>query len=254
MKFESYIPCDRLKPFIRSFSISEVREESIYKVLPGTGLVIGFQFKGKLVHIDNNVEIPLSAAGITGLHDSYRIFKNSEDTGTVLIYFKEGGASAFFKEPVHELFSESVSLDNFMLRSELLVLEERLCEAQKDTERISIVEQFLVSRMCRKYPDQLVIAALAVINKNNGNIRIKELAASLNTSQSPLEKRFRRVIGASPKKFASIVRLRHTLQIYDPHRSFTELGYDAGFYDQSHFIKEFRRFTGETPEDFFSER
>ena len=252
MKFDTYIPCDALKPFVRSFAIQETRDESTYKVLPDTGVVIGFQYKGRLSRLENAGETALSISGISGLSDHSRTFKNSPDIGTVLVFFKEGAAVSFFREPLHELFRESVSLDNFMLRSELLCLEEQLAEAKKDAERIAVVEQFLVARMTNIQPDQLVLGALALIHKSKGNIRIKELAAQLHTSPSPLEKRFRQAVGASPKKFASIVRLKSVISEYNGTGSLTALGYEAGFYDQSHFIKEFKAFTGDTPDQFFS--
>ena len=81
-----------------------------------------------------------------------------------------------------------------------------------------------------------------------------DLAKQLHISQSPLEKRFRKIVGTSPKKFSSIVRFKHTIQYYNPQSSLTELGYEAGFYDQAHFIKEFKKFTGENPESFFSSK
>lgn len=253
MEFGTYIPCDILKPFVKSFAVQETTGENIYKVLPDTGLVIGFQYKGRLSRIQNGQETSLSISGVSGLADYSRIFKNAANVGTVLIFFKEAGATQFFRQPLHELFRESVSLDNFMLRSELLCLEEQLAEAKTNTKRIAAVEQFLISRMTNTEPDKLVLAALALIHKSKGNIRIKELMEQLHISQSPLEKRFRQSVGASPKKFASIVRLKYVIQQYNSANSLTELGYEAGFYDQAHFIKEFKTFTGDTPEKFFTE-
>lgn len=252
MKFETYIPCDILKPYVKMFAIQETDAEQTYKVLPDISIVIGFQYKGKLSVLENKNEIPLSRSGMTGLRNSYRIFKNSPDIGTVLVFFKETGAATFFKQPLHEIFGESLSLDNFMLRSELLLLEEKLCEANSDKLRIDIIEQFLISKIVPANQDALVLAALSLIHKSKGNIRIKELMQQLHTSQSPLEKRFRKAVGASPKKFAAIVRLKNTIQQYTPGNSMTGLGYEAGFYDQSHFIKEFKTFTGDTPEHYFS--
>jgi AraC-like DNA-binding protein len=252
MKYETYIPCDPLKPFINSFVISETDSESIYKVLPGTGLVIGFQYQGRLSRLVNKSEIPLSISGISGLADHSRTFKNSPGIGNVLVLFKEAGAAQFFRQPLHELFRESVSLDNFMLRSELLCLEEQLAEAKTDLQRIVLIEHFLIKRMTHTEPDKLVLAALALIHKSRGNIRIKELMEQLHISQSPLEKRFRQAVGSSPKKFTSIVRFKNVIQQQSSISSLTELGYEAGFYDQAHFIKEFKIFTGDTPENFFS--
>ncbi len=250
MKNLNFLPCDVLKPFIKSFVISETDQESTYRVLPDTGLVIGFQYRGQLHKIDNDKSVPLSHSGITGLTDHNRIFQNSAHTGTILVYFKEAGASQFFRQPLHEIFRESVSLDNFMVRSELLFLEEELAEAKTDHQRVSAVERFLIGRMNNEQPDKLVLAALALIHKSKGNIRISELIEQLHTSQSPLEKRFRRAVGTSPKKFASIVRLKNVVQQHTGKLSLTELGYEAGFYDQAHFIKEFKAFAGQTPEKF----
>jgi AraC-like DNA-binding protein len=252
MKFDTYIPCDALKPFVKSFAISETEAANTYKVLPDTGLVIGFQYRGRLSYLENGSEISLASTGVTGLRDSYRVFRNAANIGTVLVFFAAGGAAPFFGLPVHELFGESLSLDHFMLSSELMVLEEQLCGAKDDTKRIKLVERFLIQRMHPADPDQLVFAAITLIDQRKGHIRIKELLEKLNISQSPLEKRFRRIVGTSPKKFASIVRLKHTLQTYDPGRSLTDLGYQSGFYDQAHFIKAFKNFTGESPESFFS--
>jgi AraC-like DNA-binding protein len=254
MKFEMHLPCDSLKPFIRYLAISENPDESSYKVLPDTGVVIGFQYKGKLSVLNSDQAIPLASSGLTGLNDSFRIFKNSADIGTVLVFFKEAGAAAFFSQPIHELFRESVSLDNFMLQSELLILEERLSEATTDLNRIAVVEQFLISKMAPVQPDKLVLTALSIIHKHKGNIRISDLASQLNISQSPLEKRFRKAVGASPKKFASILRFKYILQEKQglTTETLTNLAYRAGFYDQAHFIKEFRNFTGEAPEAFFA--
>ena len=97
-----------------------------------------------------------------------------------------------------------------------------------------------------------MLAALALIHRSKGDIRIRDLMDQLHISQSPLEKRFRQAVGTSPKKFASIVRLKNVVQHYNVGASLTELGYEAGFYDQANFIREFKTFTGETPEKFFS--
>ncbi len=254
MKSETYIPCDLLKPFVKSFSIHESSDERTYKVLPDTGLVIGFQYRGKLTYLQNQNETPLRASGVSGLADHFKVFKSSADIGTVLVFFKEAGALPFFKRPLHELFRESVSLDNFMLRSELLSFEDHLCEAKTNVKRIEVVEKFLISRISPAEPDKLILAALALIHKSKGTIRMKELIEQLHLSQSPLEKRFRQAVGISPKKFASIVRLKNILQQYTPTSSLTELGNEAGFYDQAHFIKEFKNFTGDTPEKFFNSK
>jgi AraC-like DNA-binding protein len=165
----------------------------------------------------------------------------------VLVYFKEATASHFFNQPIHELFQQSVSLESVLLRSEVLVLEDQLYKANTDQHRISVVENFLIAQLQVKPPDKLVAAALALIHNSKGDIRISELAKNLNTSLSPLEKRFRQSVGTSAKKFASIIRMKHVINTLRQPESVTDISYQAGFYDQAHFIKEFKSFTGETP-------
>lgn len=254
-RFNQYIPSPLLQPYIKHYAITENEAGETYKVLPGTSLVMGFQFKGQLLQIRNDAESLLTTQGITGLQDRYNLFKTQPGTGSVLVYFNETGASFFFKAPMHELFSQSLSLDYFIGKTVLGEFEERLCEATNDEERIRQTELFLISQLRVCVHDALVAEAIHQIFHSHGTIKMKALAANLHTSQSPLEKRFRKIVGATPKKFASIVRLQTAIHLHATDaRSMTEIGYASGFYDQAHFIKEFSRFTGETPEQFFKKR
>jgi len=250
-RFNKYAPGDILKPYIKYFVIAESEQEKAYKVLPDTSLVIGFQYKGKLAKLTDENEITLSAMGITGLQSGYNIFKNSADIGTVLVYFKETALPAFFNIPANELFEQSVSLDNFFNISQLEKIGEQLVAAETDVQRIRIVELFLIAQLKYITDDLMVAAAIAILNQSKGTMRIKDMAAMLHMSQSPLEKRFRRVVGTSPKRFASIIRLQSLINDFPTRLSMTEIGYRIGYYDQAHFIKDFKNFTGETPEKFF---
>jgi AraC-like DNA-binding protein len=256
MGFTTYIPCDILKPFIKTIAISKNEIASSYKVLPDTSIVMGFQYSGSLSYSkDNTKSIPLSSVGITGLMDTYRIFNNSENISTVLVMFSETGAAAFFNQGMHEIFGQSLSLDDLVLRSQMDVVAEQLGEAKTDIERINTVEKFLISRLKYKAKDELVNMAVNLIKQYTGNIKITLLAEKLNISQSQFEKRFRKTVGASPKKFASIVRLKHIIHSSTSTGSnLTELGLDSGYFDQAHFIKDFKSFTGETPEQFLKKK
>ncbi len=114
MKFDKYFPTEQLWPYIKYFVVSENDLESEYKVFPSSGLVIGFQYKGRLTSIKDGTAKKLTSAGITGITDSYKIFKNSADIGTILIYFTEIGFSHFASHPVNELFNLSLSLDHVL--------------------------------------------------------------------------------------------------------------------------------------------
>jgi AraC-like DNA-binding protein len=234
---------------VKHFVISENEYAAAYKVLPDTALVIGFQYKGKLSYLDDEQETGLAMAGVTGLRDTYRVFKNTARTGSVLVVFREHGAARFLRTPLNELFGESLSLEHFFSFSALSEIEERLVAVPDDLSRIKLIENFLVSQLDDKPEDLLVSSALEYIHQSKGTIRMSELAALLNTSASPLEKRFRREVGASPKKFATIVRARNVLEAMERgNEGYAE--YLSAYYDQAHFIKDFKKFASVTPEQY----
>ncbi|MFD2933565.1 helix-turn-helix domain-containing protein [Spirosoma flavum] len=250
MKFQPYLPCDRLKPYIKQFVISESNDERTYKVLPDISLVMGFQYRGKLAYVDKTAEVPLATSGITGIQDGFRLFKNSSTIGSVLVVFTETGAASFLSEPINELFGESLPLDTFVDSTTLNSIEDQLASVSDDWDRIRIVEQFLLSRFQETKADLLVALALQHIYQSKGTIRIAALAKNLCISQSPLEKRFRNVVGTSPKKFSSIVRMKQAITLFPTAGRLTEIGLESGYFDQAHFINEFKIFTGVTPSEF----
>src|SRR5690606_16650812 len=140
-----------------------------------SGLVIGFQYKGQLATLKDNKESKLTSAGITGITDSYKIFKNSADIGTILVYFTEIGFTHFSSSPANELFNLSLSLVDIFEKSKVDEVEEKLAIASTDKQRIKIVEQFLVSQLKNIQTDKLIVEAVKLIYQSNGTIRIKEL-------------------------------------------------------------------------------
>ena len=250
MKFDRHPPCIQLQPYIKHFVVSENTLEQTYKVFPVSGMVMGFQYSGQLSTITSNAESKLARTGITGLSETYKVFRSSANIGTILVYFTETGFAHFSSRPAHELFNLSVSLDNIFAKSLIAELEEKLSTSVTDRQRIRIVENFLSSQLKEIHRDKLVIEAVRLIYESKGTIRIKELNERLTISQSPLEKRFRKVVGTTPKKFATIVRLNNVIGDLKSARSLTEICYENNFFDQAHFIKDFKQFTGESPETF----
>lgn len=250
MKFDKYFPIERLKPYIKYFVMSENELESVYKVFPSSGLVVGFQYKGLLATIRGDTEIQLATAGITGISDSYKIFKSYPNIGTVLVYFTEIGFTQFASHPANELFNLSLSLDDVFGKDRINEVQEKLAFAATDKQRIKIVEQFFLSQLKELRIDRLIVEAVNLIYESKGSIRIKELNERLFISQSPFEKRFRKIVGTTPKKFASIVRFNTVLENLDHAKSLTEICYENYFFDQAHFTKDFKQFTGDTPENF----
>lgn len=251
MNIYKYTPTDRLKPFIKTFMILESEHDLQNRILPDTSVVMVFRYKGNSTYSNGLSDDHLPLSAITGLRKSARLINYSKNTANLLVIFHEAGPSAFFEVPVHELFGSTIALDNIFPKHELAEIEEKLFEAPSNRQRFKLVEQFLLSKLRVGVPDQLVVKAIQNIKLIGGNLSIKNLAEGLFISRDPFEKRFRKLTGTSPKHFASIIRLRSLISTYSNSVSFTEMAYQAGYFDQSHFIKDFKSFTGLTPQAFF---
>jgi AraC-like DNA-binding protein len=265
VNIERYHPTARLAPFIKEFFIIESDGMMDSRILPDTSLVMALRYKG----ITQRIEDPAGARGaavtegetlapaavgpgvLTGLRRSHRVMRYSRDTGNILVLFKEGGLVAFTRTPAHELFDVTIPAENFFAKSAMRDLLEAVAEAGNNECRIRTIEAFLTQQLKGGEPDRLVNEAVRLIKESKGLIKIKDLAHALYISQDPLEKRFRAKVGSTPKQYASIIRLRNIIDTWSPSSSLTAASYEAGYFDQSHFIKDFRTFTGESPKDFF---
>ncbi|XZF16586.1 helix-turn-helix domain-containing protein [Chitinophagaceae bacterium MMS25-I14] len=249
--FTSYTPAPLLQPFVKAYRIIESGEELVNRVLPGTSPAIGFRFRGSTGYITDNGRTELPAATFSGLRKTVRLINYLPNSATLIVLFKEGGTPAFFREPLHELFEESISLDNFFSRSETAAIEEQLSEAKNNQQRIAILEQFLLSKLYNPKPDALVTSAIENIHAAKGVLHVGKLADSLYISRDAFEKRFRRAAGTTPKQFASIVRMNAAIRSRKKDQPVFDLALESGYYDQPHFNKAFRQFTGQSPVAFF---
>ena len=223
-------------------------------VLPVPGLVLGFRYAGTAGLLEGDQLRTLGRTGLTGVRTTLRRMHTSAGGGIVVVSFRPLGAAHFFEEPLHELFGEMVGLEDLAGRGELESVKERVALACTAEERVAIVDAYLCRRLHEREQDRLVSAAALSIHERGGAVRIRALAKQLGTSQDPLEKRFRRVVGASPKQFASIVRFLRVVRGFEGGESLTRLAHDAGYFDQPHLVRDFRTFTGEAPERFLRAR
>lgn len=251
MKVEKIFPSDRLAPFIKEYLFIEAPVGAETKTLPDTALIMSFRFRGNVSSKGYHCSTTLPASALAGLRKSVRIFAYHPMTTNLLIVFREGGFSHFSIYPAHEFFEETVSDNHIFCCSEVDRILEQLAESDNNATRIRIIESALIPKLLSSKRDHTIDLAVQRIKERNGTLRMNELATSLNISQDRFEKRFRASMGTSPKQFANIVRLRYVIKKYSERGSLTSAAFDSGYFDQSHFIKNFQSFTGESPTQFF---
>lgn len=229
----------------------ESENEIENSLIPDTSLVMAIRYQGKVTEKKEGIDNNLPAAVLSGLRKSHRLVHYSKHTSNVLVLFKPIGAAAFFHEPLHEFFNQSVQANWLRGYSDFPEITEQLATIKTKNEKLALLEKVFVSKLRNPGHDTLVQSAIQQMRSANGNLSIKNLANDLYISQDAFEKRFRQTVGTSPKHFSSIIRMQHAIHVHLPGKSLTHLALEAGYYDQAHFIKDFKTFTGKTPNQFF---
>jgi AraC-like DNA-binding protein len=243
-------PSPALSPFVCEIMLVDVESESIRLRLPEPGLVLGIRHQGRADLVESAATTLLPDATLTGISNIARKMRTSAGGKIALVRFHPGGAARFFAEPLHEIYGSTVALGDLVRQSEVERVRSQLVEAKTDVQRASALERFLLARL-RGPADPIVDAAVRAIRDTDGAVRIDALAGRLSISVDALEKRFRRAVGASPKQLASLLRLRGAVDGYKPGMRLAALAAEAGYFDQSHFNRELRAATGQSPKVFF---
>jgi len=170
--------------------------------------------------------------------------------GMAGIIFHGSAFRSLFRIPnPKEFIDDRIDL-TVLLGKEADEITERLAEAPSHLRRIQILEAFLLKKM-QHSNNELTIAdrASARILHQRGMIRMDDLAQQLYVSPRQLRRKFKSRVGVNPKYFARLKRFNYvnwrlTLQQETSWQMFVQ---DDAFYDQSHFIKDYKEFFGKTP-------
>ncbi|MEO0533971.1 MAG: helix-turn-helix domain-containing protein [Cyanobacteria bacterium P01_A01_bin.123] len=254
--YHTYKPNKYLSNFVKYYwqleLNSNLQTAHAERVIPSGELQIIFHYRTPFREISkHNQSLIQPQCLICGQQTEYKdVITAPGSVGMLAVVFYPYALSAFFPNPVSEFTNQSIALDNFF-QSETKELQERIIEADDIRLRILLVENFLLNRL--SIPNRFSIAREAVnmIAGANGQITISEAARKLNISKRQFERIFLENVGVSPKKFGRIIRLNTAIKLFKRADSLTTLTYEAGYFDPSHLIRDFREFTGLSPKAFF---
>ena len=176
------------------------------------------------------------------------------ETGIFAIRFHPEGFTPFSTIPINEMENRAVSLHE-LFNKEGLHIEKEILNAITNENRVEIIEAFLLSKLITPESiDRVAKSSVEMILQLNGQLSIDELAKHLKINRRQLERKFSSVIGLSPKQLSKIIRLQATLKmlVNKQFTSITAVAYEGEYYDQAHFIKDFKEFTGVSPKKFYA--
>jgi len=129
-------------------------------------------------------------------------------------------------------------------------LNMQLLEAKNEQRRITLLTNFLTSKLKQaKTFDQLIEESLRFIQNNVSWVTVKHLFERLNLSERQFEKRFSQTVGLPPQFYIRVKRYNEAIRLIQTRQfeKLTDLAHHLNFYDQSHFIRDIKAFSGVTP-------
>jgi AraC-like DNA-binding protein len=172
------------------------------------------------------------------------------------VRFHPAGARSFLGVALGEATDRRIAL-HAIFPEPARLLENALARTDA-AGRIGIAERFVAERIAHNaLPiDEPIARGAAALEAQAGCCNLEEVIAQSGVGRRQFERRFRDAVGLSPKLFASVLRLRSVFEVLqdDPHADWTDAALAAGYFDQSHLIRDFRRFVGCTPSQFVAAR
>lgn len=254
-------PPPPLAPYVRAFWIFE------HDVEPGTDYVyrsmadgcaeMVFHYKGRFRQVmADDSHGPLYNFSL--LHAQSRHFKRfvtQESFGIFGVYLYPFAIPQLFGHAATAVINHMIDLDLF-LGAEGRHLEEQIMLAGDNDTRAKILGEFLLRRLQRQAPGaQTIQQAVKQVVHAPSLMTMEQLSGHFNISKRQFERKFTEYAGFTPKVYARIIRFQSALKLYGGrYRSLTDIAYECGYYDQSHFIHEFKEFSGYHPGSYFKGR
>jgi hypothetical protein len=172
------------------------------------------------------------------------------------VRFYPYGFSNFVSAPIADLANKETPLALLFGEQSSKALVENIVRATNTPERIGIVEKFLLEKLTDQTTiDHIVKRTINTILSTSGNAAINTILKDDLSKRRQLERKFVKQIGISPKQLGKVIRLQSALKMLlnQESESLTEIAYESNYYDQAHFIKDFKEFTGTTPKAFLED-
>ena len=199
-----------------------------------------------------------STAGtiLAGVQSRYQIIDTSEQEYVAGVAFRPGGTAAFVRAPAYETRDADTPLELLWGRQRTADLREQLLERSDPDAQLDAIEHALREMLQPTGVHPAIAFALAAFNRVPLTTNIGAVTDAIGMSAKRFIERFKAQVGVSPKRYCRIRRFQQA--VARAHRGhevdWPQVALDCGYYDQAHFIHEFRSFSGLTPTAYHASR
>jgi AraC-like DNA-binding protein len=247
-------PAPPLDAFVASiwYCENDPRPFGLERVLPSGAAQLIINLKEdqtRIYHLEPGTMTVTSGTVLSGVASRYGLIDTAEQEWVAGVAFRPGGTAAFFRVPAHETLDASVPLEFLWERGRAAALREQLLEAASPCARLDILERAMADACRSGGLHPAVGFALREFAGRPDAVRIAAVADRAGLSPKRFIERFKESVGVSPKHFCRILRFQRALARMEEGRqvNWTRIAVDCGYFDQAHFIHDFRSFAGITP-------
>lgn len=258
MRYQEYKPPIELAPWIKLFWVFEGRSND---PVPETIVADGYpeliiHFRAPFAEVDRAGQfLKQPAAVVCGQLTGPLVLHSSPDAGMIGIRFQPSGMAPFLSTSMQSLTDARVPAEDLFVDIDQLI--EDIAESSNDAQRLASCNRFLIRSIDFDRSNSYVRCALESIMQTRGRTSVESLATLVGTSRRSLELAFQKEVGTSPKMYCRITRFRHLFDAMSENGSsvnWVQIALDTGFFDQSHLIRDFRRFAGNSPTSFLTDQ
>lgn len=249
MRYREIDPPSDLQHIIRFFWITEAnglpQELVAFRIIPDGCPGIIFQKSHSSFTTEVKEENPLPTLFVYGQTTRYGILRSSGKASTIGVNFYPYALKTIFGFDADEAMNKLIDLDAVDR-----YLHEKLNYADTAEDQVDLLCDFIRKQIKKHaYKDSAIMHSILQINKRRGDIPIYSLRDNLQISERQFQRRFKRQVGVTPKLFARIIRFQSAFsQVRSQnYRQLSDVAFDNGYADQSHFIRDFKEFSGLNP-------
>lgn len=190
---------------------------------------------------------------ISGLTDSHREFMMAGKLGMIGAFLYPYALPLLFNVPSEKLTNTTIEITDF-LGNEGLLLKDEVINASTNNQRIEIISNYLLKKIKNNvHQDKGLVKSVQQIVRYKGGVSIDSIVNGMGVSGRHFDRKFLSAVGVAPKVFSRLIRFQSTLQLPRTTniKTLTELALYSGYYDQSHFIRDFKEFAGLSPKHYF---
>ena len=262
MDFQHRVPRPPLDSYVESIWIcrNAPQPHALERILP-TGaaqLIVNLKEDETRLYDSLDPERCATATGtiLAGPFSRFQVIDTSEQEYVAGVAFKPGGTVPFIRVPADEISDADIPLAELWGRTDTAALREQLLESRDADAALDVLEATLRAHFSPPGLHPAVAFALTAFARASGTATIAGVTRAIGMSPKRFIERFKIEVGLTPKRFCRIRRFQHAVtRVHGGHAvNWPAVALRAGYFDQAHFIHDFRSFAGLTPTGYQAAR